>query len=112
MKLKIDDVEYSLIPIPPYASPYATLIGELLKKKAVTVEEAEKNSGEIKRAMEKLFSETVTPEPKPEHHIQVFNALSTLTNKVMEEAGLFRQDQRPKPKKSSTTSLVDSQASK
>jgi len=94
MEKTIDGVKYTLIPVPPHASPYDVLIADLLRKKPETTEEAERISIEIKKAMEKLFAETVTPKPKVEHHIQLFNALTELTTKVMKEAGLFRNHPR------------------
>lgn len=95
MEKEIDGVKYKLTPIPPHASPYNVLVADLLMKKPETVEDAEKISSEIKKAMVKLFAETVTPTPKPEHHIQLFNALTELTTEVMKEAGLFRKNSRP-----------------
>ena len=71
MKLKVEDVEYEIIPIPPSFSPYATLIGDLLQaKKPQSIEEAEKNSDTIAKAMTKLFAGTVKPAPKAEHQAQ------------------------------------------
>jgi len=95
MEKEIDGVKYNLIPVPPYASPYNVLLGDLLRKKPETVEAAEAISHAIKKAMEKLFAETVTPTPKPEHQTQLFNAVSELTTKVLKEAGLFREDSGP-----------------
>ncbi|HLE74922.1 MAG TPA: hypothetical protein VI864_02630 [Candidatus Bathyarchaeia archaeon] len=92
MELEVEGVKYEIIPIPPSLSPYSTLIGDLLRAKPQTIEEVEKNSGTIAKAMEKLFAGTVKPTPKLEHQTQVFNALINLTNKTIEAAGLFRGD--------------------
>lgn len=95
MELEVEGVKYTVIPIPPSLSPYSTLIGDLLRAKPQTFEEVEKNSETIAKAMEKLFAGTVKPIPNLEHQTQVFNALIDLTNKTIDNAGLFRKQQRP-----------------
>jgi hypothetical protein len=109
LKVKIEDTEYTIIPIPPSLSPYSTHISEMLKVKPQSVADAEKMSVEIEKAMEKLLAGTVKPIPAKEHHIQVFNALVDLTNKVLEDARFFRQDKGSSPEKGSATSPGDSQ---
>lgn len=100
MELEVEGVKYQLIPIPPSHSPYSTLIGDLLRAKPKSIEEAEKNSETIAQAMEKLFAGTVKPTPKQEHQSQVFNALIDLTNKTIEDAKFFRNNQEPDTTKS------------
>lgn len=109
MEKEFDGQKYTLIPIPPYASPYSVLIGKLLQKKAETTDEAEANGAEIKKAMDKLFTVTVTPKPRVEHETQLFTALNELTKKVIDEADFFHEhsgpnDQEGKPDGSPPTS--------
>lgn len=109
MKKKIEDVEYEIIPIPPYLSPYSTRISELLKKTPQSVEDASEISGEIKEAMDKLFAETVTPKPERKHRTQVFNTINKLTMEVIEDAKFFRKPKRSRDGKSGATSAGNSQ---
>jgi hypothetical protein len=103
MELEVESVKYEIMPIPPNLSPYSTLIGNLLRATPQNLEDAEKNSDIIAKAMEKVFVGTVKPVPKPEHQTQVFNALIDLTNKTIEAAGLFRGDKGPSTPPSSPT---------
>jgi hypothetical protein len=89
-KVKIEDVEYVIMPVPPYLSPYSTKIGELMRKQPCDMKDADRISSEINEFMKKLLADTVSPEPKKEHMLQVFSEVTALTNKVMEDAGLFR----------------------
>ena len=97
MKKIIDGTKYEITPTPPCLSPYMTLLGKLLNIEPKDVEEAEKTSVEIEKAMDKLFEGTVSPQPKREHHIQLYNAVIEETNKALEQAGFLR-----KPRKSDT----------
>jgi len=90
LKTKIGDTEYTVMPIPPYLSPYSTRIGELLQKRPQTVQEAEEMSKEIKILMEKLLKETVKPEPSIEHQTQIFKVLCNHTNDIIQQAQFFR----------------------
>ena len=100
MKVKIGNMEYNVISIPPSLAPYSTYISELLKVTPKTFEEAEKNSVEIEKAMIKLFEGTVSPQPKREHHIQLYNAVIEETNKALEQAGFFRKPRKSDVEKS------------
>jgi hypothetical protein len=100
MEKELDGVKYILIPIPPYASPYTVLIGNLLRKKTETVQEAETVSAEIQKAMDKLFTVTVKPKPRVDHETQLFNELNELTKKVIDEADFFHKDKGPDAEKS------------
>ena len=95
MKKTINGTKYEITPTPPSLSPYMTLLSKLLSIEPKDVEEAEKTSAEIDKAMVKLFEGTVSPQPKREHHIQLYNVVIEETNKALEEAGFFR-----KPRKS------------
>lgn len=112
MKLKIEDAEYTIIPIPPNLSPYSTRISELLQRKPQTSQEADEISCEISKYMDKLLGGTVKPKPSEGHMLQLFNAVIGLTNKVLEEAGLFRKTKQSNLEKSNRISSADSQASK
>lgn len=94
MKQTIDGIEYNLIPQPPYLSPFTRRAAQLLKNEPQSLEEAQRNSEEIKQCMEKIFAETVKPQPKIEHYVQVFNAINELTNQVIKDAEFFRKPKR------------------
>lgn len=92
--MKLSGTEYELFPVPPYLSPYSARIGELLKLKPANFEEAQKQSEEIDKLMEKLFEGTVTPKPNKTDSLRLFNAIIDLTNEVMQEAKFFRTTKR------------------
>ncbi|MDH5788096.1 MAG: hypothetical protein OEZ40_07395 [Candidatus Bathyarchaeota archaeon] len=103
MKLKVENFQYELIPIPPHLAPYNTYVAHLLQQLPKNCEEAKRVSDEMSKALDALFAGTVKPQPEKKHYIQVFNALNDLTKKVMEDAGLFRQPKGQRTKKSSPT---------
>jgi len=111
MKLKIDAVEYTITPIPPYLSPYSTRISELLTRKPRTNQEADEISGEITFAMKKLLSGTVTPTAPPEHELQLFKAVIQLTNTILEDAQFFRQAKKSNIEKGRAVSTIAPSAS-
>ena len=100
MKKIISGTKYEITPTPPSFSPYMTLLGKLLSIEPKDVEEAEKTSVEIEKAIEKLFEGTVSPQPKYEHHIQLYNAVIEETNKALEQAGFLRKPRESDVKKS------------
>jgi len=112
MKLKIDGVEYELKPISPALAPFSDLYSIKAKEHPRTLEEAEEIAKTIEGAVAKLLEGCVSPKPKKEYETQVLKALFDLTNKVLEDAGLFRQGRKPDTKKSNTTRPGDSQAPK
>jgi hypothetical protein len=112
MEKIIDGVTYVLTAIPPHLSPYNTLLGDLLREKPKTAQEADRVSGEIKKCMDKLLVDTVKPTPRPEHQYQVFNALTALTSEVLDEARLFRKDKRSSTEEGSPTSPSASRKAK
>ena len=107
MKKTINGTKYEITPTPPSLSPYMTLLGKLLSIEPKDVEEAEKTSVEIEKAMVKLFEGTVSPQPKREHHIQLYNAVIKETNKALEEAGFFRKPRKSDIKKSGADEPVN-----
>ena len=107
MKKIINGTKYEITPTPPYLSPYMTLLGKLLSVEPKDAEEAEKTSVEIEKAMVKLFEGTVSPQPKREHHIQLYNAVIKETNKALEEAGFFRKPGKSNTKKSGTNEPIN-----
>ena len=112
MEKTIDGTKYEITPTPPSFSPYMTLLGKLLSVEPKDVEEAEKTSVEIDKAMTKLFQGTVSPKPKPEHYIQLYDAVIKETNKVLEETEFFRKSTKSDIEKSGSDEPVNPQASK
>jgi len=112
MEKTIDGITYIITPTSPNLSPYTMLLSKLLKIEPSNVEEAEKTSVEIDKAMTKLFDGTVSPKPKHEHHIQLYNAVIEVTNKALEDAEFFRQRRKSNVEESSSDESDASQASK
>jgi hypothetical protein len=92
---EIDGVKYSLIPIPPHVSPFNQLLGQLLQKAPGDCEEAEKDSVQIEKALDKILEACVEPKPRREHAWKLYSALQKLTKKTLEDAGFFRKPKRP-----------------
>jgi hypothetical protein len=90
VKIKVGEVEYTVQPLALELAPYEARLVELLQKTPQDFSEAEKVSVEIKQLREKILSETVTPAPKPEHSIRLYQAVMELTRQEMTAAGLFR----------------------
>ena len=107
MKKIIDGTKYEITPTPPCLSPYMTLLGKLLSIEPKDVEEAEKTSVEIEKALVKLFEGTVTPKPKPEHYIQLYDAVIKETNEVLEETEFFRKSTKSNIEKSSADEPIN-----
>ena len=107
MEKTIDGTKYTITSTPPSLSPYMTLLGKLLSIEPKDVEEAEKTSVEIEKAMVKLFEGTVSPQPKREHHIQLYNAVIEETNKALEQAGFLRKPRKSDVKKSGTDEPIN-----
>jgi len=100
MEKEIDGVKYSLIPIPPHASPFNQLVGQLLQKTPIDCEEAEKDSMQIEKALDKILTACVEPKPRREHAWKLYSALQELTKKTLEDAGFFRGLKRSSTKSS------------
>ncbi len=92
---EIDGVKYSLIPIPPSASPFNQLLGQLLQKTPSDCEEAERDSLQIEKALDKILTACVEPKPQSEHAWKLYSILQDLTKKTLEDAGFFRKPKRP-----------------
>ena len=107
MKKTINGTKYEITPTPPSLSPYMALLSKLLSIEPKDVEEAEKTSAEIDKAMVKLFEGTVLPQPKREHYIQLYNAVIKETNKALEEARFFRKPRKSDVEKSGTDEPVN-----
>jgi len=96
VKLKIDGVEYQVKPMPLHLSPYAARMSELLQKVPTDLSEADEMSKEIEQLQSKIFAETVSPEVRKEHTIELYNAVNDLTREIMKKAGLFRESKQSK----------------
>ena len=107
MKKTINGTKYEITPTPPCLSPYMTLLSKLLSIEPKDVEEAEKTSTEIEKAMVKLFEGTVSPQPKREHHIQLYSAVIEETNKALEEAEFFCKPRKSNTEKSGTDEPIN-----
>jgi len=88
--IKLDKTEYKVSAIPSHLAVYTDYIGELTKKKPSNLEEVEKQSEEMKTCINKILAETVSPTPKPEHLLELYNHVIDETNEVLERAKFFR----------------------
>lgn len=91
----VQGVTYTLTPISPALSPFNQLLGQLLQKAPGDCEEAEKNSVQIEKALDKILTACVEPKPRREHAWKLYSALQDLTQKTLEDAGFFRKSKRP-----------------
>ena len=96
MKVKIVQTDYKVEPITPELSPFMSMLGETLKAKPATVEEAKQIQAKVSELAEIIFPETVMPKPAKEHRMQLLQTVINLTAKVMDEADFFRKNSRPR----------------
>ena len=95
-------MKYNVKPIPPGLSPLNAYLGRLLRKEAVTVEDAEAIGKEIETCFSKLFTATVDPMPPKEDYYVVYKQVTDTTNKSLKQAGWFRKPRKPDTKKGSS----------
>lgn len=95
MKIRIGETEYNVEPITPELSPFMSLLGETLKAKPATVEEAKEVQKKVSELAEIIFPETVTPKPLKRHRMQLLQTVINLTSQVMDEADCFRKTRLP-----------------
>jgi len=100
MEKTIDGITYTIIPIPPSMSPYSALVGIALEKQPKDIEEAEQLKQQIEKGLDAIFAETVTPKPKKEHYLLVYDTVLKITRDTLEQAELFRLQPRSNLKKS------------
>jgi len=116
MKKKIGNIEYNIIPLPPYLSSAFRKAVELLKalqeKPPKSIEEDRQCREETKIWMLEVLKETVEPEPKKEHYLELWNILCDITNQVAEDAQFFRKPKRPDTGESKSISHSSAQAPK
>jgi len=110
MKLKIDDVDYELMPVPPSLAPYQARINELMSQKPKSIEETKEISGELKPLIQAVLLETVSPKVRREHELAVFRALMKLTNETLTQVQFFPGGKRSEPEKGGAAGSSAAQA--
>jgi len=92
--LKIDKTEYKIFPMSVHLSVYNDLLAEKQKTRPSTLEEATKQSEIIKQIIDKILAETVNPQPKQGHTLELYQEVINETNIVLERAKFFRSQQK------------------
>jgi len=89
-EVKIKDRTYKISVIPPALLPFTKRISVLLKAEPKNFDEACESREELDKILQKVFAETVQPQPMKEDEYVIFNALTKLTNEALKEARFFR----------------------
>jgi hypothetical protein len=97
MKLKLDDVEYTVSAIPPWLCHFTSLIAELQKAKPTSIEELDKNRKDLQVCIGRIFEETVEPAPAKAHVAKLWGIINNLTSRSYQEADEFFPAQKPRP---------------
>jgi len=77
-----------------HLSVYSDLLTETQKKKASTIEEATEQSETIKQIIDIILAETVNPQPKQGHALELYQEVINETNIVLERTKFFRSQQK------------------
>ena len=89
-EVKIKDRTYKIFVIPPALLPFTKRISTFLKVEPKNFDEASDSREELDKIFQKLFGETVQPQPIKEDEYVIFNALTKITNEALKEARFFR----------------------
>lgn len=95
MKVKIEETEYEMIPIPPSMAHYNGKIGELSQQKNETLEDAQRIRKAIEEWLHVLFTECVKPLPTTRHSLEAWHKLIVVTEAAMDSARGFREQLIP-----------------
>ena len=74
LKFTVNNREYEVTPLPPYLVPITSAIRLLSDADVKSVEEAKKNSEEIKILLSQIMAECVTPKPDPRDIVELYLA--------------------------------------
>lgn len=99
-KLKVDGIEYTISPLPPYLAPYINSYINLSTKIPKDIAEANSFSEQLKQILKKIFEESATPIPSKEHELKVFTEINRLTREASTHSF---PDEKPNSKKSRRT---------
>lgn len=92
-KVKLENKEYNVNPIPPYLHAIMDYYGALQKQTPETLEVTLKIASEAKQCLTEIISATVTPTPPDYLFLELYNVAIEETNKALERAKKFRNQQ-------------------
>jgi len=97
LKIKLEDVEYTVSAIPPWLCHYASIVAELQKAKPTSNEELEKNRKDLQVTISRILEETIEPAPAKAHVAKLWGIINNLTSRSYQEADEFFPAQKPRP---------------
>ena len=102
MKVKLDDTEYTVQPIPFKMLPMNDYFASLCNQHPKDANEASQIGQKLEDCLDKILGACITPTPKPEHKITLQKIVNKLTTQQQERAEQFFRPEQPNPDKSGT----------
>ena len=99
-KIKVNEREYEVTPMPPFLMPAMTFFDNTAMKNSSNMDEVAKNMEDVKQVMEKVFAQCVKPPTVvPEDALEVFRSVVNYTGQVIDRVNkqFFPEKQPPTP---------------